>query len=71
MIRDKYLKKDNFNLQNTNLSLPGVAVQREIVGSVVQSVFLDEHNIWEAVFVDSARLPALKAHMNERGSVLP
>ena len=46
------------------LCLPGVAVNGQIVGSVVQSVFLDETNIWETVSVDDARLTTLWAQIH-------
>lgn len=41
------------------LFLPGIAVHRQIIGSVVQSVLLNKVDIRKTVSVDAARLTAL------------
>lgn len=51
--------RNKLHLLSSSPHSPGVAVEGQVEGSVVQSVFLDENNIWEAVSMDGARLPAL------------
>lgn len=45
--------------QCSRLFLPGIAVHRQIIGSVVQSVLLNKVDIRKTVSVDAARLTAL------------
>lgn len=40
--------------------LPGVAVEGQVVRSVVDGILLDEGHVWKAVSVEASRLSALR-----------